>query len=230
MAKPAPPTSCVGESGVRSSGCSSSSACSSRSSLSNSRVGDDRRVPHVVAELVLAHLVGEFLPAAAQVGVRERRRPARPAPSRDPGLPSGSPSQANRAADDTKTPAATLAACRTRSCSATTTSGWRKCARSPGLPGGVREDLLGQAGVLRAEDVRHVRRQRQDRHEGRVPPVPALDPGQGRRERPQGTRAGHSVLLPRLHGPVGLARAGLHGDARRSTGTRCASWSTRRSG
>ena len=70
MAKPAPPTSCVGESGVRSSGCSSSSACSSRSSLSNSRVGDDRRVPHVVAELVFAHLVGELLPAAAQVGVR----------------------------------------------------------------------------------------------------------------------------------------------------------------
>ena len=32
-------------------------------------VGNDRRVPHVVAELVLAHLVGEFLPAAAQVGV-----------------------------------------------------------------------------------------------------------------------------------------------------------------
>ena len=55
------------------------------------RVGDDRRVPHVVAELVLAHLVGEFLPAAAQVGVGgvvgllgQRRL-------RDPGLPSGSP-------------------------------------------------------------------------------------------------------------------------------------------
>ena len=30
-----------------------------------------------------------------------------------------------------------------------------------GIPRGVREDLLGQAGVLRAEDVRHVRRQRQ---------------------------------------------------------------------
>ncbi len=27
---------------------------------------------------------------------------------------------------------------------------------------------MGQAGVLRAEDVRHVRRQRQDRHQGRV--------------------------------------------------------------
>ena len=33
------------------------------------RVGDDRCVPDVVAELVLAHLVGEFLPSAAQVGV-----------------------------------------------------------------------------------------------------------------------------------------------------------------
>ena len=33
-------------------------------------VGDDRCVPHVVAELVLAHLVGEFLPATTDVGVR----------------------------------------------------------------------------------------------------------------------------------------------------------------
>ena len=31
-------------------------------------VGDDRRVPDVVAELVVTHLVGEFLPAAAQIG------------------------------------------------------------------------------------------------------------------------------------------------------------------
>ena len=31
-------------------------------------VGDDRRVPDVVAELVLTHLVGQFLPAAAQIG------------------------------------------------------------------------------------------------------------------------------------------------------------------
>ena len=33
------------------------------------RVGDDRRVPDVIAELVVAHLVGEFLPSAAQIGV-----------------------------------------------------------------------------------------------------------------------------------------------------------------
>ncbi len=33
------------------------------------RVGDDRRVLDVVAELVVAHLVGELLPASAQVGV-----------------------------------------------------------------------------------------------------------------------------------------------------------------
>ena len=33
-------------------------------------IGNDRRIPHVVAELVLAHLVGKFLPAAAQVGSR----------------------------------------------------------------------------------------------------------------------------------------------------------------
>ena len=33
------------------------------------RVGDDRRVPDVVAELVLTHLVGQFLPAAAQIGI-----------------------------------------------------------------------------------------------------------------------------------------------------------------
>ena len=57
-------------------------------------VGDDRRVPDVVAELVLAHLVGEFLPAAAQIGVRRflglfGQRRFR--------LSSGSPSQAIRA-------------------------------------------------------------------------------------------------------------------------------------
>ena len=69
VAKPAPPTSWVGESGVRSSGCSSSSAVQLAQQLVELGVGDDRRVPDVVAELVLAHLVGEFLPAAAQVGV-----------------------------------------------------------------------------------------------------------------------------------------------------------------
>ena len=68
--KPAPPTFWVGESGVRSSGCSSSSACSSRISSSYSRVGDDRRVADVVAELVFAHLVGELLPSAAHIGVK----------------------------------------------------------------------------------------------------------------------------------------------------------------
>lgn len=31
-------------------------------------VGDDRRVADVVAELMVAHLVGEFLPLAAQIG------------------------------------------------------------------------------------------------------------------------------------------------------------------
>ena len=69
VAKPAPPTSWVGESGVRSSGCSSSSACSRPQQLVELAVGDDRRVTHVVAELVFAHLVGEFLPLPAQVGV-----------------------------------------------------------------------------------------------------------------------------------------------------------------
>ena len=41
------------------------------------------------------------------------------------------------------------------------------------------------------------RRQRQSPRPGRVRPVPLLDHGQGRRERPQGARSGHSVLLPR---------------------------------
>ena len=39
-----------------------------------------------------------------------------------------------------------------------------------------------------------------------------------------------SLLLPGLHGPVGLARAWTSRHARRSTGTRCANSSTRRSG
>ena len=68
MAKPAPPTSWVGESGVRNSGCCSSSALQSAKQLVELRVGDDRRVPDVVAELVSAHLVGEFLPATTHVG------------------------------------------------------------------------------------------------------------------------------------------------------------------
>src|ERR1700682_683902 len=89
-------------------------------------IGNDGRVPHVVAELVSAHLFGELLPAATQVGVgglfslfgqrsfrffraHTRRLTERP---------------------DTESPAASLAPCRTRSCSATSTSGWPKCARS----------------------------------------------------------------------------------------------------
>ncbi len=32
------------------------------------RVGDDRRVTHVVAELVFAHLVGQFTPKTANLG------------------------------------------------------------------------------------------------------------------------------------------------------------------
>ncbi|GBG36452.1 hypothetical protein NJB14197_21650 [Mycobacterium montefiorense] len=32
------------------------------------RVGDDRRVAHVVAELVFAHLVGEFTPKTPNLG------------------------------------------------------------------------------------------------------------------------------------------------------------------
>ena len=32
------------------------------------RVGDDRRITHVVAELVFAHLVGQFTPTAADLG------------------------------------------------------------------------------------------------------------------------------------------------------------------
>ncbi|MDT5253529.1 MAG: hypothetical protein QOG95_5428, partial [Mycobacterium sp.] len=31
-------------------------------------VGDDRRVPHVIAELVFTHLVGQFTPPAADLG------------------------------------------------------------------------------------------------------------------------------------------------------------------
>ncbi len=38
------------------------------------RVGDDRRVAHVVAELVFAHLVGQFTPSAADFG-REPDQP-----------------------------------------------------------------------------------------------------------------------------------------------------------
>ena len=59
------------------------------------RVGDDRRVADVVAELVLTHLVCQFLPAAAQIGIGgvfglfgERLSRL--------GLPWGSPSQASR--------------------------------------------------------------------------------------------------------------------------------------
>ena len=48
---------------------SSSSACSSPQQRVELAVGHRRRVQDVVAELVLAHLVGEFLPAAAQIGV-----------------------------------------------------------------------------------------------------------------------------------------------------------------
>ncbi len=32
------------------------------------RVGDDRRIAHVVAELVFAHLVGQFAPKTADLG------------------------------------------------------------------------------------------------------------------------------------------------------------------
>ena len=32
------------------------------------RVGDDRRVAHVVAELVFAHLVGQFAPKTSDFG------------------------------------------------------------------------------------------------------------------------------------------------------------------
>ena len=69
VAKPAPPTNCVGESGVRNSGCVVLECLQLAQQLVELRVGDDRRVPDVVAELVVTHLVGEFLPAAAQIGV-----------------------------------------------------------------------------------------------------------------------------------------------------------------
>ena len=67
VAKPAPPTSWVGESGVRSSGCSLLERGELAEQLVELAVGDDRRVLDVVAELVAAHLVGQLLPLAPDV-------------------------------------------------------------------------------------------------------------------------------------------------------------------
>ena len=67
-----PPTVWVGESGVRSPGCSDSSASRARSSRVVLGVADHRRVPQVVGPLVGADLLGEPGRLAPRVG-RDRR-------------------------------------------------------------------------------------------------------------------------------------------------------------
>ena len=73
------PTSWVGESGVRSSGCSSSNA--HQVFALELSIGDHRRIPHVVAELVFRAPRRRVLPAATQhagvggfVGLLRQRR------------------------------------------------------------------------------------------------------------------------------------------------------------
>src|SRR5690606_21230074 len=101
-------------------------------------VGDDRCVPHVVAELMLADLIGQFLPAPTQVGVRaglglfgERRRRIvgrHAGVTRGIGIRRWFRAHPGRLTDPSDT--VTLALCRTRSCSATTIPGWPSCAAS----------------------------------------------------------------------------------------------------
>ena len=98
-----------------------------------------------------------------------------------------------------------------------------------GLPRGVREGLVGQAGVLRAEDLRHVRRQR----EGRLPRASTSS------TRTRSSSRSTSPIARRSHRTTGSStpptwarRAGSGWTSRRpgrSIGTRCASSSTRRS-
>jgi len=60
VAKPAPPTSCVGESGVRTRDARPR-ARQTAQQLVEVRIGDDRRITQLVTELVFTHLVGQFI-------------------------------------------------------------------------------------------------------------------------------------------------------------------------
>ena len=225
MANPAPPTSCVGESGVRSSGCCSSSACSSRSSLSNSAVGDDRRVPDVVAELVVAHLVGELLPLRG-AGRRRRDRLRCRGCSAHPGRlserdrhsgsdagPAGSIRKPGRHADD------------------------RSQANLDAMPHPImfRDDDFGLAEAAQASRWASRRRSRRSRTAGRCSArrrCSSMYGGSAKTDqRGEYVQYPYSILVkvdecdrkaleqdsrffyPGLHGPVGLAGPGLHGDA-----------------
>ena len=161
VAKPAPPTRWVGESGVSNSGYCVLQRLQFAQQRVELAVGDDRGVQDVVAELVAAHLVGEVLPSPAQVGVgsilglfgqrglrvrgRLRAHPGRLAEAADTDTPSRYPGPMPHPImfrDDDPVLAKV-----------------RKVAL--GFPGGLREGVTWQAGVLRHEDVRDVRRQRQ---------------------------------------------------------------------
>ena len=69
VANPAPPTSWVGESGDPQFGVALLEREQFVEQRVEVRVGDDRRVLDVVAELVFAYLVGELLPAPSHLRV-----------------------------------------------------------------------------------------------------------------------------------------------------------------
>ena len=69
-----PPTFCVGESGVASSGWCSSSSTQLAPQRVELPVGDDRRVEHVVAELMISHLGGQPRVPLTSFGIGGSRR------------------------------------------------------------------------------------------------------------------------------------------------------------
>ncbi len=114
-----------------------------------------------------AHAPRRRVPASGDAGRRRvRPRPVRPA--RSSGLPSGSPWQASRARPTPEHASRYPGPMPHPIMFRDDDPGWRSAQDRPRLPRGVREGVARQAGVLRREDVRDVRRQRQDRRQGRV--------------------------------------------------------------
>ncbi len=69
MANPAPPTSWVGESGTKLGGEALLEGEQLVEQLVELRVGHDRRVLDVVAELMLTHLFGKILPTPPHIRI-----------------------------------------------------------------------------------------------------------------------------------------------------------------